>query len=116
MKSIIDDFVLKVVNCLESTLLSDQKKSVWDLILSDLKASDGAMFKGDYYNHIEKIVCEIIEGLSDDQAISLWNETETGLADPFDPEEDDIGCTRWHLEPEIVESVCGYAGREYLEG
>ena len=112
----IDDFVMKVVNCLESNLLPDQKKSVWDLILSDLKASDGAMFKGDYSNHIEKIVCEIIEGLSDDQVISLWNETETGLADPYDPEGDGIGCTRWHLEPEILESVCEYAGQEYLEG
>jgi len=112
----IDDFVMKVVNCLESNLLPDQKKSVWDLILSDLKASDGTMFKGDYYNRIEKIVCEIIAGLSDDQVIGLWNETETGLADPFDPEGNDIGCTRWHLEPEIVEAVCEYDGQEYLEG
>jgi len=112
----IDDFVMKVVNCLESNLFPDQKKSVWDLILSDLKASDGTMFKGDYYSRIEKIVCEIIAGLSDDQVIGLWNETETGLADPFDPEGNDIGCTRWHLEPEIVEAVCEYAGQEYLEG
>jgi hypothetical protein len=43
----IDDFVLKVVDRLESTLLPDQKKSVWDLILGDLKASDGTMFKGE---------------------------------------------------------------------
>jgi len=112
----IGDFVQKIVDRLESTLLPGQKRSVWDLTLGDLKASDSTLFKGGYYNHIEKTVCEIIEGLSDDQVISLWNETETGLADPYDPEGDDIGCTRWHLEPEIVESVCEYAGQEYLEG
>ena len=109
----MDGCVEKVVDHLESTLLPGQKQSVWDLILGDLKASDGEMFKGDYFNHIEKIVCKIIAGLSDDQVISLWNETETGLAGPFDPEGNDIGCTRWHLELEIVDAVCEYAGQEH---
>ncbi|MBW1888051.1 MAG: hypothetical protein JRI52_06845 [Deltaproteobacteria bacterium] len=110
----IDGCVEKVVDHLESTLLPGQKQSVWDSILGDLKASDGTMFEGDYYNRIDKIVCKIIAELSDDQVIDLWNETETGLENPFDPEGDDIGCTRWHLELEIVDAVCEYAGQEHL--
>ena len=110
------DFIKNVVDRLEATFLPNQKTSVWDLILSDLRASRGTSFDADYCDCIEAIIEELIKGLSDDEVIDLWNETETGLADPFDPQEDDTDCTRRHLEPEMLEAVGRYAAQECLEG
>lgn len=95
--------IYRIINDLDNTYLGDEKKSVWSSIIMQIKKSDS--FNNQYVHIIENRIVGFIDRITDEDKINLYNETETGIANPIDVETAIISQVELDLHMELLDEV-----------
>ena len=103
---IIED--LKRKPCPENSSIN-----VWTAIIAQIAERDS--FDGSYCNIIQSLIKSSVAKLDDDDKISIWKETETGLNSDIEAQYFPIDQISLDLEEELLDAITHYAWNEAEE-
>jgi predicted RNA-binding protein (virulence factor B family) len=95
--------IYKIISDIDKTYIDNEKKSAWSSIVMQIKKSGSFSNKFSYI--IENRIVGFIDRISDEEKISIYNETETGMAGPVDMKTAIISQVEFDLQMELLNEV-----------
>ena len=93
----------QIIEKLDTVTCDDEKKSVWSIIIEQIKKLDS--FNGKYIDWIEKEIRSFIKTLADQEKIKLYNETEAAMTNPAENNSTVISSIVMDLEMELLGTI-----------
>jgi len=95
--------IYRIISDIDKTYIGNEKKSAWSSIIMQLKKSGSFSNKFSYI--IENRIVGFIDRISDEEKISIYNETETGMVGPVDVKTAIISQVEFDLQMELLNEI-----------